>query len=79
MSKRKNPKSCPPGKKLVKFKRKNVSFCASKSKKKGGKRKVTGAAKMSTAARKAMVRKACANTTAAKRAKMKGLCAWAKK
>lgn len=32
--KKKNPKSCPAGKKLVKIKRGSVSFCASTRKKK---------------------------------------------
>ncbi len=78
---KKNPKSCPRGKKLVKIKGRGArSFCASTSKKKGkrsGKR--SGIAKMSTASRKAMMRKACARLSSAKKAKMKGLCKWANK
>ena len=78
-SKKSNPKSCPRGKKLVKIKgRAARSFCASTSKKKGGKRggKKSGIAAMSTAARKAMTRKSCAKPGVAK--KMPGLCKWAR-
>lgn len=78
-SKKSNPKSCPRGKKLVKIKGRSArSFCASTSKKKGkrsGKR--SGIAKMSTAQRKAMTRKACARPGV--KAKMPGLCRWANK
>lgn len=76
MSKRKSPKSCPRGKKLVKIKAR--SFCAG-PKRKGAKRsgKKSGIAKMSTAARKAMTRKACARKGV--KAKMPGLCKWAAK
>lgn len=78
---KKNPKSCGPGKKLVKIKgRAARSFCAStkkKGKKRGGKK--TGVAKMSTAARKAMMRKTCKKVSGAKRKKMAGLCTWANK
>ena len=78
MAKRKkNSKSCPAGKKLVKIKGRG-SFCARTGKKKGGSRKKTGVAKMSTAARKAMMKKACGKMSGAKKAKMKGLCAWAR-
>lgn len=61
---------------FVHFKTRNVKFCA-KKKRKGGKRGKKGVASMSTAARKAMVRKACRNASGAKRQKMKGLCNWA--
>lgn len=79
MEKRKSSKSCPPGKKLVRIKgRKARSFCARTSKRKGKRSgKKTGVAKMSTAARKAMTRKACAKKGV--RAKMPGLCKWANK
>lgn len=75
-AKRKNPKSCPRGKKLVKFKMR--SFCAG-PKRKGGSRRKTGIAKMSEAARKALMRKTCSKMGAAKKKKMAGLCNWAKK
>lgn len=70
-------KACPRGKKLVRIP--GRSFCASPSKKKGGKRrgKKSGIAKMSTAERKAMMRKVCKKVSGAKRKKMGGLCKWA--
>ncbi len=78
---KKNPKSCPRGKKLVKIKgRAARSFCASTSKK--GKRrsgKRSGIAKMSTAQRKSMMRSVCKKVSGAKRKKMAGLCRWANK
>lgn len=71
-------KKCPAGKKRVTIKKR--SFCASTSKKKGSKRsgKKSGIAKMSTAARKTMMRKVCAKVSAAKKKKMAGLCKWAR-
>lgn len=81
MAKRKkNPKSCPRGKKLVKIKgRAARSFCAStskKSKRRGGKK--SGIAKMSTAARKAMTRKACAKQSNSAKFRKGPLCKWAR-
>lgn len=72
-------KSCPRGKKLVKIP--GRSFCASPTKKKGGKRrgKKSGIAKMSVAERKAMMRKTCKKVSGAKKKKMAGLCRWANK
>lgn len=79
-SKKSNPKSCPRGKKLVKIKgRAARSFCASTSKKgkrRGGKK--SGIAKMSTAARKAMTRKACANPKNKASFRKGPLCKWAR-
>jgi len=71
---KKNPTSCPSGKRLVKFK--GRSFCARKGKK-GGKRsgKLGGIASLGQAQRKAMTRKACKKPGV--RAKMPGLCKWA--
>jgi len=80
--KRKNPKSCPSGKKLVKFKAKGVSFCASKKKKgKGGKRKGRSAAALKKGLSKVCRTGIGANgkkLSADRRQKMKGLCKWAK-
>ena len=80
MTKKKNPKSCPRGKKLVKIKgRAARSFCASTSKK-GGKRrgKKSGIAGKSVAARKTMMKKVCAKLSGAKKKRMAGLCRWAR-
>lgn len=76
--KSKNPKSCPRGKKLVKIGRRK--FCAkpSSGKKTRARRGKKGVAGMSTAERKAMMRKACKRTKGAARKKMAGLCDWAK-
>jgi hypothetical protein len=72
--KSKNPKSCPRGKTLVKVP--GRSFCASKTKRKGRRSgKLSGIAKMSTAARKKMTRETCKKK--GMKAKMPGLCKWA--
>ena len=79
-SKKKNPKSCPRGKELVKIGKR--SFCASKTtkSKKGARRRgKKGVAGMSTAARKKMMRATCKRVSAAKRKTMAGLCEWANK
>lgn len=71
-------KSCPPGKKLVKIKGRGA-FCARKGKKKGGsRRKKSGIAKMSTQARKKMMRGVCNKLSGGKKKKMAGLCRWAR-
>lgn len=82
MAKRKkNPKSCPRGKKLVKIGARK--FCAKTSSRKGGKAArrrsgKKGVAGMSTAARKKMMRATCKKVSAAKRKTMAGLCKWAR-
>lgn len=76
---KKNPKSCPRGKKLVKIKgRAARSFCASTSKKKGSRRgKKSGIATMSKAARKAMTAKACKKPSNSAKFRKSALCDWA--
>lgn len=63
----------------VHFKSSKSSVCFGKSKKrKGSRRGKKGIAKMSTAARKAMMRKVCSRVSATKKKKMAGLCRWAR-
>jgi hypothetical protein len=77
--KKKNPKSCPRGKKLVKIEgRKARSFCASTSKKKSRGGKKSGIAKMSKKERKAITAKACRNSKNSAKFRNSALCDWAK-
>ena len=81
MGKRKASKKTACKRDLGKFivTKSGKSICLRVKAKKGGKRKSgKGIAKMTVAARKAMMRKTCKKVSAAKRKKMAGLCKWAR-
>jgi hypothetical protein len=77
MAKKVTAKACKAqGKKLVSIKARKFCAGGKKKGKKGGKK--SGIAKMTIAARKAMMRKACKNAKPAAKKKMVGLCKWAR-